>query len=314
MRVALMIEGQDGVTWDDWLRIARLCEEHGIEALFRSDHYGAIGSEPGAAALDAWGTICALGAVTTTVRLGTLVSPVTFRHPSVLARLAVTADHVSNGRVEVGMGSGWYQWEHDAYGFPFEDGPTRFARLEEQVEIVLRSWTEDEFDFEGRFYRLLGARPAPRPLQQPHPPLLLGGSVRRRFARLAARFATEVNTTSATVDACRERRRRLDEACRELGRDPASLPLSLMTLTVVATDRGDVRDLLQRALGESRDADEALARAGDRWLVGTVEEVADRLEEYRSAGVSRVMLQQLDHRDSDQTALIGDRLVPAVRK
>jgi F420-dependent oxidoreductase-like protein len=314
MRVALMIEGQDGVTWDDWLRIARLCEEHGIEALFRSDHYGAIGSEPGAAALDAWGTICALGALTSTVRLGTLVSPVTFRHPSVLARLAVTADHVTNGRVEVGMGSGWYEWEHDEYGFPFEDGPTRFARLAEQVEIVLRSWTEDELDFEGRFYRLQGARPAPRPLQQPHPPLLLGGSVRRHFARLAARFATEVNTTSATVDDCRERRRRLDEACRELGRDPASLPLSLMTLTVVAADRGDVRGLLQRALGEGRDADEALARAGDRWLVGTVEEVADRLEEYRSAGVSRVMLQQLDHRDSDQTALIGVGLVTAVRE
>jgi alkanesulfonate monooxygenase SsuD/methylene tetrahydromethanopterin reductase-like flavin-dependent oxidoreductase (luciferase family) len=179
---------------------------------------------------------------------------------------------------------------------------------------VLRSWTEDELDFEGRFYRLQGARPAPRPLQEPHPPLLLGGSVRRSFARLAARFATEVNTTSATVDDCRGRRRRLDEACRELGRDPASLPLSLMTLTVVAVDRGDVRDLLRRALGEGRDVDEALARAGDRWLVGTVEEVADRLEEYRSAGVSRVMLQQLDHQDSDQTALIGDRLVPAVRE
>jgi alkanesulfonate monooxygenase SsuD/methylene tetrahydromethanopterin reductase-like flavin-dependent oxidoreductase (luciferase family) len=314
MRVALMIEGQDGVTWDDWLRLAGLCEEHGIEALFRSDHYGAIGSSPGAAALDAWGTICALGAVTRTIRLGTLVSPVTFRHPSLLARLAVTADHVSNGRVEVGMGSGWYQWEHDAYGFPFEDGPTRFARLEEQVEVVLRSWTEDEFDFGGRFYTLHGARPAPGPLQRPHPPLLLGGSVRPRFARLAARFADEVNTTSATVAHCRERRRRLDDACREVGRDPATLPLSLMTLTVVGTTGAEVRDRLRRVLRPGLDVDEALAQAHDRWLVGTVDEVADRLTAYRGAGVSRVMLQQLDHRDSELTALIGDRLVPAVRQ
>jgi F420-dependent oxidoreductase-like protein len=314
MRVALMIEGQDGVTWEDWLRLARLCEEHGIEALFRSDHYGAIGSAPGSAALDAWGTICALGAVTSTLRLGTLVSPVTFRHPSVLARLAVTADHVSSGRVEVGLGSGWYEWEHEAYGFPFEDGATRFARLEEQVEIVIRTWTEDEFDVAGRFYHLQGARPAPRPLQRPHPPLLLGGSVRPRFARLAARFADEVNTTSATVEDCRERRRRLDDACGELGRDPATLPLSLMTLTVVGADHSEVRDRLRRVLGEGRDVEEALARAGDRWLVGTLDEVVERSAAYHDAGVSRVMLQQLDHEDSEQTALIGDRLVPAVRK
>ena len=314
MRLALMIEGQNGVTWDDWRRLARLCEEHGIETLFRSDHYGAIGVPPGSAAFDAWGTICALGALTSTLRLGTLVSPVTFRHPSVLARLAVTADHVSNGRVEVGMGSGWYEWEHEAYGFPFEDAATRFARLEEQVEIVCRSWTEDELHFAGRFYDLRGARPAPRPIQRPHPPFLLGGSVRPRFARLAARYADEVNTTSATVDDCRDRRRRLDDACRELGRDPAALPLSLMTLTVVGTDREEVRDRLRRALGDSRDVDEALARAHDRWLVGTVDEVAERLVAYEAAGVSRVMLQQLDHADSELTALIGDRLVPAVRK
>jgi alkanesulfonate monooxygenase SsuD/methylene tetrahydromethanopterin reductase-like flavin-dependent oxidoreductase (luciferase family) len=232
----------------------------------------------------------------------------------VLARLAATADHISNGRVEVGMGSAWYEREHQAHGFAFEDGPTRFARLEEQVEVVVRSWSEDGFDFEGRFYRLREARAEPKPLQRPHPPLLLGGSVGRRFARLAARFATEVNTTSATVEDCRERRRRLDDACRELGRDPATLPLSLMTFTVVGADRAEVRDRLRRVLPEGSDVDEALAQADGRRLVGTVEEVAERLEAYRDAGVSRVMLQQLDHEDSAQTALIGDRLVPAVGK
>ena len=154
MRLALMIEGQEGVSWEDWLRLARACEEHGVEALFRSDHYGSILTDPWREAHDAWATINALGATTERVRLGTLVSPATFRHPSVLARMATTADHVSNGRVEVGMGAGWYEREHDAHGFAFGDTRDRFERFAEQVEIVVRSWTEDGFDFEGRHYRL----------------------------------------------------------------------------------------------------------------------------------------------------------------
>jgi alkanesulfonate monooxygenase SsuD/methylene tetrahydromethanopterin reductase-like flavin-dependent oxidoreductase (luciferase family) len=181
-----MIEGQEGVSWDDWVRLARLTEEHGLEGLFRSDHYTAI-IRPEADAHDAWATLAGLAAITERIRLGTMVSPATFRHPSVLARMAVTVDHISGGRVEVGMGSGWYEREHEAHGFPFLDGKQRFTLLAEQVEIVVRSWTEERFDHDGRAYRLRDQHALPRPLQQPHPPLILGGSVKPRFAALAAR-------------------------------------------------------------------------------------------------------------------------------
>ena len=138
MRVCLMIEGQEGVTWDDWVRLARVTEEHGLEGLFRSDHYTAI-IRPDADAHDAWATLAGLAAITSRIRLGTMVSPATFRHPSVLARMAVTVDHISGGRVEVGMGSGWYEREHDAHGFPFLGGKERFEIFAEQVEVVVRS-------------------------------------------------------------------------------------------------------------------------------------------------------------------------------
>ena len=174
MRICLMIEGQEGVTWDDWVRLARAHREHGLEGLFRSDHYTAI-IRPDADALDAWATLAGLAAITERIRLGTLVSPATFRHPSVLARMAVTVDHISGGRVEVGMGSGWYEREHEAHGFPFLDGKQRFELFAEQVEIVVRSWTEERFDHDGPGYQLRGQQALPRPVQKPHPPLVLGG-------------------------------------------------------------------------------------------------------------------------------------------
>jgi F420-dependent oxidoreductase-like protein len=317
MRIALMIEGQEGVSWDGWLRLARACEQHGVEALFRSDHYGSILNDPWRDAHDAWATISALGAVTERVRLGTLVSPATFRHPSVLARLAVTADHVSQGRVEVGMGAGWYAREHEAHGFPFEDERARFARFAEQVEIVVRSWTEDGFDHEGMHYRLREARAEPKPVQQPHPPLILGGSARPRSAALAARFASEYNSPFASVEQCRTRREVLDDACRAAGRDPETLLYSLMTTTTVGADEAELRDRVRRVLGlrgDDREPDAVLAEEHESWLVGTVEQVAERLEAYRAAGVSRVMLQHLDHDDVDMVELIGRRLAPAVRQ
>ena len=162
MRLCLMIEGQEGVTWDDWVRLARLTEENGLEGLFSSDHYTAI-IRPDADAHDAWATLAGLAAVTERIRLGTMVSPATFRHPSVLARMAVTVDHISGGRVEVGMGSGWYEREHEAHGFPFLDGRQRFELFAEQVEVVVRSWTEERFDHDGPAYRLRDQQALPRP-------------------------------------------------------------------------------------------------------------------------------------------------------
>jgi len=315
MRVCLMIEGQEGVTWEDWTRLARLTEDHGLDGLFRSDHYTAI-IRPDADAHDAWATLAALAAITERIRLGTMVSPATFRHPSVLARMAVTVDHISRGRVEVGMGSGWYEREHEAHGFPFLDGKQRFALFAEQVEVVVRSWTEDRFDHDGPAYHLRDQQALPRPLQQPHPPLVLGGTVKPRFAALAARYATEVNTLGAPDEELRERRAALDRACADAGRDPASLGFSVMTACFVGETRADVHERVSRFLavrGGDPDATALIAERSDRWLVGTIDEVAERIEGLRELGVTRVLLQHLNHSDDAMVALVGDRLLPLLR-
>jgi F420-dependent oxidoreductase-like protein len=315
MRLGLMIEGQEGVTWDDWVRLARLTEENGLEGLFRSDHYTAI-IRPDADAHDAWATLAGLAAVTERIRLGTMVSPATFRHPSVLARMAVTVDHISGGRVEVGMGSGWYEREHEAHGFPFLDGRQRFELFAEQVEVVVRSWTEDRFDHDGPAYRLRDQQALPRPLQQPHPPLVLGGTVKRRFAALAARYATEVNTLGAPDEELRERKAKLDRACAEAGRDPATLGFSVMTACFVGETEADVVERVTRFLairGDDADAESLVAERRDRWLVGTVDEVVERIEGLRALGVTRVLLQHLNHEDDAMVTLVGDRLLPRLR-
>jgi F420-dependent oxidoreductase-like protein len=315
MRVCLMVEGQEGVTWDDWVRLAGLAEGNGLEGLFRSDHYTAI-IRGDADALDAWATLAALAVVTERIRLGTLVSPATFRHPSVLARMAATVDHISGGRVEVGMGSGWYEREHEAHGFPFPGGRERFELFAEQVEVVVRSWTEERFDHEGPAYTLRSQRALPRPVQQPHPPLILGGTVKPRFAALAARYASEVNTLGAPNDELRERKEALDRACEAAGRDPASLVFSVMTACFVGSDRAEAVERVRQFLavrGDATDPVELLATRGDRWLAGSVEEVAARIEELRALGVSRVFLQHLNHSDDAMIELLGERLLPALR-
>jgi alkanesulfonate monooxygenase SsuD/methylene tetrahydromethanopterin reductase-like flavin-dependent oxidoreductase (luciferase family) len=207
MRVALMIEGQEGVTWPQWLALARAAEEAQLEALFRSDHYLGISSGEESGGLDAWGTICALAAATSTIRLGTLVSPVTFRHPSVLAKLVTTADHVSGGRVELGMGAGWFEAEHEAYGFDFGTSRSRLDELDRQLAEVTRQWTEAESI-------------QPKPVQRPRPPIIVGGRARPRTVAAAVRFADEYNTVWPTVDEARERKQRLDDAAAAAGRDP----------------------------------------------------------------------------------------------
>ncbi len=314
MRLCVMIEGQEGVTWDDWTRLAALTELHGFEGLFRSDHYTAI-IRPQAAALDAWATLAGLAAITERIRLGTLVSPATFRHPSVLARMAVTVDHISGGRVELGMGAGWYEREHVENGFPFLDAKARFELFAEQVEIVVASLTEEKFDHQGAAYTLADQTALPRSVQQPHPPLVLGGSVKKRFAALAARYATEVNTLGAPNHELGERKQRLDAACVDAGRDPATLGFSVMTSCFVGTDRREAVERVREFValrGDSTDPEALLAERRDRWLAGSVDEVAERIEELRAIGVTRVFLQHLNHADDAMLALIGAELLPAV--
>ena len=312
MRVCLMIEGQEGVTWEDWLRLAGLAEEQGFDGFFRSDHYTAI-VRPHADALDAWTVLAGLAALTDRIRLGTLVSPATFRHPSVLARMAVTVDHISLGRVDVGMGSGWYEREHVAHGFPFLDGKRRFELFAEQVEVVVRSWTEEGFDHEGASYALREQTALPRPYQRPHPPLVLGGNVKSRFAALAARYASEVNTLGAPNDELRARKERLDRACAEAGRDPASLGFSVMTACFVGESERDAVDRVRAFLavrGDDVDPARIVAERRDRWLVGSLDEVATRIDGLRRLGVTRVFLQHLNSGDDEMVELVGRRLLP----
>ena len=249
MDVAVMVDGQEDVSWAQWCALAAACEAGGYQALFAADHYGSV-YEPARCALDAWGVVTGLSARTSRIRLGVLVSPPTFRHPSVLARLAVTADHISGGRTELAMGIGWNEPEHARLGLPFPDTATRTQLLEEQVEIISRQWSEDRFDFDGQHYRLAGCEAWPKPLQRPRLPIIIGGSARPRTVALAARFADEYNTTfGATPAACRERRGRLDAACARIGRDPRTLRLSAMVEFVLAETPGAGRRAAHRDRG-----------------------------------------------------------------
>jgi F420-dependent oxidoreductase-like protein len=311
VRIALMIEGQEGVSWDQWVALARAAEDGGFDALFRSDHYNGLMGDEGRDATDAWAVLSALGAITSRIRLGTLVSPVTFRHPSVLAKTAATADHVSGGRIELGMGAGWNDREHAAYGLPFPDLSTRFELLEEQVEIVRRSWTEDALTFAGTHYQLDAVHALPKPVQ-PGGWLLLGGQANPRAASLAARFADEYNVVGSQLADLPARRERLDAACVAIDRDPASLRWSLMTGCVVGRDDAEVARrgaaVLAR-LGQDGDPAAFLAERSDRWIVGTVEQARDRLGQLAELGLDRVMLQHLAHDDLAMVHLIADELI-----
>ena len=315
MRVCLMIEGQEGVSWESWVALARTCEEHGLEGLFRSDHYGSTVAGGARASLDAWATLAALAPLTERIRLGTLVSPVGFRHPSVLAKSALTVDHASGGRVEVGLGAGWMEREHRAFGFDFPDVGTRTVLLAEHVEIVHRQLLAEPFSFAGDHLRLDRCAPLPAPVQRPRPPLIVGGSGRRGTVDPAVRFADEYNTTFRSVEDCAALRRALDGACERRGREPASLPLSLMTACVVGADAGELHERLRRRIqrGNGREEpDELRRRAGTRSVFGTTAEAIERLRAYEEAGVERVMLQHLDHEDLAMVELIGREIVPAV--
>jgi F420-dependent oxidoreductase-like protein len=305
-----MIEGQEGVSWPQWQALAQACERHGIPTLFRSDHYLNLdGQHPDRGSLDAWGTINALAAVTSTLRLGTLVSPASFRHPSVLGKLVVTADHVSGGRIDVGLGAGWHDREHAAYGLPFLPTAERVDVMEEQLEILMGTWAGGAFSFQGKHYVLSDLDAQPKPVQQPHPPLIMGGSAGRRSAALAARYADEYNTPFPSLDDVRTRRSAIAQACEQAGREP--IPFSAMIGTVIGADEADLADRAQRVAERiGSDGDTLRREPPTGWVVATLDQAVEQFSAFREAGLSRVMCQQLVHDDLDAVALLGERVAP----
>ena len=280
-----MIEGQEGVTWEQWLALAQAAEAAGLDGLFRSDHYRSIVRGEPAGALDAWATLAALASRTERIRLGTMVSPVTFRPASVLAKNVVTVDHVSGGRVELGIGAGWYELEHETYGFPFRTARERVDELGRQLTEITRQWTAAD-DI------------CPAPLQRPRPPIVVGGRAKPRTVALAVRFADEYNTVSPTVDEARERRRAVDDAARAAGREP--LRFSMMTGCVVGRDPSEVAERLGHI-------DAITGRQAEPPpIAGTLDEVVATLQEYEAAGVERAMLQHLHHEDVEMVGLLGE--------
>ena len=292
MKLALMIEGQEGVTWEHWCALADACERLGVETLFRSDHYISQADEAGNVAHDAWTTLAGLAARTTTLRLGTMVSPATFRPPGLLANAAATVDHISGGRIELGIGAGWMEREHRAYGFPFPKTSERLARFAEQLEIVHRLWTDDRVDFHGTYYTLEDAPAQPKPVQDPHPPLIVGGSGGRGTLEPALRFADEYNEPFASP-----------EDVATIRAKAPGLRVSVMTGFVVGVERAR---LLYGRVERDVDFDTWLERYRARAIVGSVDEVAERLREYDRAGCYRIMLQHLLHTDLEPVRLIGE--------
>ena len=315
MDICLMIEGQEGVTWEQWVSLARACEEHGFDGLFRSDHYLSFDHPTEWGTLDAWTTLSALAPVTSRIRLGSLVSPIGFRHPSVLAKSVVTVDHASHGRVELGIGAGWFEREHRAFGFAYPSDAERLDILAEQIEIVHRSWDRDvhEFAFDGAHYRLERCIALPKPVQDPHPPLIMGGGARTRSAALAARWADEYNVHAVDPATARELRGRIASACLAIDRDPAAVRFSLMTGFVVGVDQADVRrraQVLMDRTGERGDVGAFIEAMRQTGLVGTAEQILERLGMLAEAGVQRVFLQHLVHDDLETVALVGHAIVP----
>jgi len=316
MRACVMIEGQQGVTWRDWCALADACERLGYEGLFRSDHYFSARGVSGRGATDAWTLPGGLAARTTKIRLGTLVSPVTFRQPALLAKAATTVDEISGGRAEVGMGAGWWEEEHTQFGFPFFDVHERWARLEEAVPIVHGLWTQDPFTFDGTYYRLDAAEFLPGPVQRPHPPLILGGkAVGPRMQRLIGRYADEFNTVGGLPEDVAGRFARARAGFEAEGRDPSSLVTSLMTWFFVGRTEDEYLEKLRRAHAIDPEAgpfEDYRAEIERDCIVGSSERAATRLREYADVGVQRIFLNHELYDDLEMLEVVASEVLPQV--
>ncbi|TCM49991.1 LLM class F420-dependent oxidoreductase [Kribbella sp. VKM Ac-2568] len=309
MLLRIFTEPQQGASYDDLLAVARKTEECGFDAFFRSDHYLVMGDQDGLPGpTDAWITLAGLARETSRIKLGTLVSSATFRNPGVLAISVAQVDQMSGGRAELGLGAGWYEAEHAAYGLDFPDTPGRFDLLTEQLELITGLWDTplgEKYDFAGKHYQLKDSPALPKPVQQPHPPVIVGGAGKKRTPALAAKYAAEFNAGFRSVEETQVLFDRVQEACRAIGRDPQTLALSTAHTVVVGKDDAQVK---QRAAAIGRDADELIENA----VAGTPAQVVDRLGRFAEAGSQRQYVQIMDLADLDHLDLIAAEVLPHV--
>jgi F420-dependent oxidoreductase-like protein len=306
VRLRVFVEPQEGASYDELLRVAQHAEALGFEGFFRSDHFVAFegGGLPGPT--DAWATLAGLSREVGRIRIGTLVSSATFRPPGLLAITVAQVDAMSGGRVELGLGAGWFDGEHHAYGFPFPPMAERFERLEEQLEIVSGLWATpvgERFSFKGRHYELADSPALPKPVQRPRPPLIVGGAGPVRTPRLAARFADEFNLAFHSVDDTARQYDRVREACRTAGRDPGTLRLSVMHMVCCGRDE---TELQRRAAATGQSLDQLRAEG----LAGAPDQVIARCRAFEAVGADTVYLRVLDLSDLDHLSLIASEVLP----
>jgi F420-dependent oxidoreductase-like protein len=309
LTLRIFTEPQQGASYDDLLAVAKEAESLGFDAFFRSDHYMSIGQDPGLPGpTDSWVTLAGLARETSRIRLGTMVTAATFRYPGPLAIQVAQVDRMSGGRVELGIGSGWYEAEHKAYGIPFPPVRERFGRLEEQLAIITGLWTTpvgERFTFEGAHYGVTDSPALPKPAQSPHPPVIIGGWGGKRTPRLAARYADEFNVPFPPLRDFPAAVGRVRAACEDAGRDPATMRFSAALTTAVGADEAELQ---RRAKATGQSAENLRENA----LGGTVTEVVDKLNGYAEAGAATVYLQVLDLSDLDHLRLIAAEVAPAL--
>ncbi len=306
MRLVIFTEPQQGATYADLLRVARTAEDSGYDGFFRSDHYVAMGRDGLPGPTDAWLTLAALAVQTSRLRLGTLVSSATFRLPGPLAIAVAQADEMSGGRIEFGLGGGWYESEHTAYGIPFPPVGERFDILEEQLEIITGLWSTppgETYGFQGRHYQLTDSPALPKPVQSPRPPVIVGGHGKKRTPDLAARFADEFNVPFAKIEDIPPAYERVRAASAAVGR---ATPPAFSAAAVLCVGRDDA-EVRRRAEAIGREVDEMRENGG---VVGTPEEAVDTIARYREAGATRLFLQVLDLADLEHVELVASAVAP----
>jgi F420-dependent oxidoreductase-like protein len=305
MRLRIFTEPQQGASYETLLRVARAAEDLGFDAFFRSDHYLSMGEVSGLPGpTDAWTTLAALARETSTIRLGTLVSPATFRLPGPLAITVAQVDQMSGGRAELGLGAGWYAAEHTAYGIPFPAVGERFDQLEEQLEIITGLWDVPDggtFSFKGTYFTVADSPALPKPVQRPRPPVIIGGTGRKRAPYLAAKFADEYNVPFGSLEDTAAAFGRVRQACAAVGRHETSMIYSAAHMVCCGRTKAEL-DRRTAAIGGG-------AREG---LVGTPGEIADAIGKFAEIGAEHFYLQVLDLTDLDHLELLAAEVMPRV--